>query len=71
MTAKEFEKVLTNCGIDFSIWGYEGIINIVSTYCSMEAKEYEKKNKKALVELYNDRAHKTYEYLESIGYYNV
>lgn len=70
MTANEFKKVLTNSNIDFSVWGYEGILNIVSSYCSKMETEYRKKGENAMADLYKDKADKTYEYLESIGYYN-
>lgn len=41
MTAKEFVNVLTESGLDFEVYGYEGVLNMLSIYLSHEADEYE------------------------------
>lgn len=35
MKAEEFEKIMSDCGYDFEVFGYEGILN----YISILAKE--------------------------------
>lgn len=29
VTNKEFKEILTACGMDFDVWGYDGVINLL------------------------------------------
>ena len=77
MTAKEFKKVLEVAGMDFDIWGYEGILNIVSIHLERSAKDemirYKNtgdKGWKACAESDRKKSDSIYESLKSKGYYN-
>ena len=70
MTAQEFKKVATDIGLDFDIYGYEGILNELSIYARAYSFEELAKGHKALA----DRAMKItdgiYRALDNRGYYD-
>ena len=68
LTNKEFKSILTECGIDFDIWGYEGILNYVIRCLYNDAKQEIEKGFIASAELDRERANKLYDILEQRGY---
>ena len=77
MTAKEFKEILTDAGMDFSIWGYEGIINVLSLYYRHESQRYmdeyletHDRGAKACMTIEYEKADRMYKALEERGYYN-
>lgn len=69
LTAKEFKQILTDAGIDFDIFGYEGILNLVSMCYDFKAEAHEKEGCTVLQQMEEERAHKIYNALYKIGYY--
>ena len=67
MTAKEFKEILTESGTDFDLYGFEGILNELSIYNEMMAKEYEGEAPELV---YKKISNKIYKALEKRGYYN-
>lgn len=39
MNCREFKDILNNAGIDFGIFGYDGIINIIISYYDGQAEK--------------------------------
>ena len=70
MNSKEFEETLTNAGIDFNCFGYEGILNLISLYCDKEYERYKENGLIKAAEFEKERSHKIYEELKKRGYYN-
>ena len=70
MTNKEFKKILKDAGMDFSVYGYEGILNKLSILSDYARKEYEKKGNKVLAKLEYDTGKVIYEALKNRGYYD-
>ena len=70
MTLKEFKEAFEKAGFNFSIWGYEGILNLISCLESRYAKEYEAKGKDMLDEMSRERAVILHQILNDRGYYN-
>lgn len=66
MTAKEFKQIFNDAGMDFKIWGYEGILNeiaIAQTSLANETKH------DALKEMYQSRSQFIYNALKERGHY--
>ena len=68
MNSKEFKKVLTDAGLNFEIFGYEGILNLISIYLHLDAQQ--KHEGSALAEYEEENSDKIYKYLQNRGYYN-
>ena len=67
MTAKEFKEILTESGVDFEIFGFDGILNELSIYNEMMAKKYAG----TCVEMaYKNISNKIFKELEKRGYYS-
>lgn len=43
MTAKEFKKIFNESGYSFEIWGWEGILNMLSIYHQLESDRSKEK----------------------------
>ena len=69
LTNKEFKAILNDCGINFEIWGYEGILNYVIRCLYNDAKQDIEKGFTTLAESDRERANKLYDILEKRGYY--
>ena len=67
MTAKEFKEILTESGVNFDLYGFEGILNELSIYNEMMAKEYEGKTPEIV---YKKISYKIFKALEKRGYYS-
>ena len=37
ITAKEFKEILAKADLDFEVFGYEGILNMISQACQVQA----------------------------------
>lgn len=69
MTAKEFKAVLDNAGLDFGIYGYEGILNLVSIALDAQAEDMKANGRDAGAKGFKDSADKIYDELFKRGYY--
>ena len=69
LTNKEFKTFLTESGIDFDIWGYEGILNYVIRCLYHDYREETEKGFTVSAELDRERANKLFDILEKRGYY--
>lgn len=67
MTEKEFIAAFENAGFDFSVWGYEGILNQIS---SLYYRYAEEAKSKLMRDFYGKKANKLHNLLEERGYYN-
>lgn len=67
MTEKEFIAAFESAGFDFSVWGYEGILNQISSLYYRYAEETESK---FMRDFYREKANKLHNILEERGYYN-
>ena len=67
ITAKEFKEILTDSGVNFEIFGFEGILNELTIYNEMMAKKYEGRTPE---KAYKNISNKIYEALEKRGYYD-
>lgn len=70
MTAKEFWEVLEGAGYNKSVWGYEGILNIISIHESNAEKEDRQRGLNSIADASRERADYIYNYLTDRGYYN-
>lgn len=81
MTSEEFIQILNDSGLDFEVFGYEGILNMLSMYLTNEAVNYEtraifegqKGNDNGgllgLMKKYDNGGSVIYHALENRGYY--
>ena len=69
MTKKEFMGVLEKAGLHFDVYGYEGILNILSLYSDYESKAYENRCP-VLAKMYSRYADIIYNELQARGYYD-
>ena len=81
MTAEEFIQILNESDIDFEIYGYEGILNMLSIYSTYEADKYEthamletenenvRRGILGVKKLYDNRAYVLHDALAKRGYY--
>lgn len=68
MTLKEFKEVLKEAEIDLDIWGYEGILNIISGYYMHEVKE--EKSMGINPKFTERKAYAIYDILTERGFYD-
>lgn len=69
MTATEFKKALTDAGIDFETWGWEGVLNLISICERYNAKDYASRDLNAIAKSAQEHADNIYHYLKGRGYY--
>lgn len=67
MTEKEFIAAFERAGFNFNVWGYEGVLNQIS---SLYFRYAEETKSKVLKELYSKRANVLHDILEQRGAYN-
>ena len=70
MTNREFKKILKDAGMDFSVYGYEGILNKLSILSDYERRDYKEKGNEVLAKLEYDSGEVIYEALKNRGYYD-
>ena len=66
MTLKEFKQIFNDAGMNFDIWGYEGILNEIAI--AQNAMAEETKND-VLKEMYQSRSEFIYNSLKERGHY--
>ena len=66
MTFKEFKQIFNDAGMDFDIWGYEGILNEISIAQNAMAEETEHD---VLKEMYYNRSRFIHTKLKERGHY--
>lgn len=66
MTLKEFKQIFNDAGMDFDIWGYEGILNLL-----MIAEQHLEQETESdlLKKMHKDRGMYIYNSLKERGYY--
>lgn len=67
MTEKEFIAAFESAGFVFDIWGYEGILNQISSLYYIKAEETKSK---VMRDFYIEKANILHNLLEERGYYN-
>lgn len=70
MTTKEFKQAFNECGYDFEIWGWDGILNMIACYASLEEERQLKRGCDSLAKHEGKRREKIHAYLESRGFYD-
>lgn len=77
MYVKDFVEALDKVGFDFKIWGFEGILNILSMYSRLQADNYLKLadecpeiDYRSLAKWELCRSNKIYDLLEERGYFD-
>ena len=68
-TAKEFKEIMTDCGLKFEIYGYEGILNHIALLADEAAKTYYSKSRNGLAADAEDMFGTIYTALKERGYY--
>ena len=71
MTAWEFKKVLSDVGLDFNIYGYEGILNELSLACRAYSSEQLAGGHKNTAEWLMEITDGIYKALDRRGYYDM
>ena len=71
MTMKEFKEALTIGGLDFEIWGWEGILNELVLAQQHIADNEEKLGCKNISEQRRNSAEKLIAFLDARGYYEA
>lgn len=66
MTLKEFKQIFNDAGLDFNIWGYEGILNEIAIAQNAMAEETKHD---VLKEMYQSRSEFIYNSLKERGHY--
>lgn len=71
MTAKKFWEVLEGAGYDKEIWGYEGILNIISIHETQKEREALKVGFDAAASESRRRADYIYDALDELDFYKA
>ena len=71
ITAREFKQILTGVGLDFEIYGYEGILNELSLACRAYSFEQLASGHKNTAERLMDITDGIYRALDNHGYYDM
>lgn len=66
MTLKEFKQIFNDAGMDFDIWGYEGILNLLMI---AELHLEQETESDLLKKMHEDRGRYIYNSLKERGYY--
>ena len=69
MNEEEFKEALTLAGVDFDIYGYEGILNALSMFYDHEAEKYFSRGLEVIGVDKKKIANKLYGTLCTLGYY--
>lgn len=69
VNSKEFKEVLTDSGLNFDIFGYDGILNLISIYLEMDSVKYIETSPE-FAEYEHNNSDKIYHYLKDRGYYD-
>ena len=71
MTQKEFKQAFNECGYNFDIWGWDGILNMIACYATREEEYQIARGCETLAQVEADRRKKIHDYLDKRGYYNI
>ena len=69
MTLKEFKEIFNECGHNFEVWGYEGILNLIAIADYQDAKDMEKEGLMAGAKALRSKANYITNVLEERGYF--
>ena len=70
MTCKEFKQAFNECGYDFEIWGWDGILNMLACYATREEEYQLSIGNDVLAGVETERRHKIHDYLDARGYFD-
>ena len=70
MTAKEFKEALNTAGVNFDVFGFEGILNTLSIKYAKDSEEYSYKGLKAAAAGTYEQSKILYNILNERGYYD-
>lgn len=70
MTVKEFKEALNTAGVDFDVYGFDGILNTLSIKYAYDSEEYSIKGLKAAATNTYEIFKKLYDILNERGYYD-
>ena len=70
MTKKKFLEVFEAAGFDFDVWGWEGILNMISCHESYSADLAERDGFLAAAKGNRERADYIFDVLKDLGYYD-
>lgn len=71
MTCKEFKQAFDECGYSFDIWGWDGILNMIACYATLESERQEQRGCLTLAKCEDERRKKIHDYLDNRGYYKI
>lgn len=70
MTQKEFKEIFEKAGFTFDLWGWEGILNMISGYNQILAEECFKNGANSAGQRQKKQSDIIFAELEARGYYN-
>ena len=70
ITTKEFKQILNDSGINFEVFKWEGILNMISGYHEIIAKEARERGSLSVAKMDKDISDKIYTVLKSRGFYD-
>lgn len=70
MTQKEFKAVLEKVGMNFEVWGWEGILNMISGYNEFLSEEAIKMGSENVYRHEKNIADAIFDELDKRGYYD-
>ena len=70
MTTKEFKDAFEKSGYNFEIFGWEGILNMLSSYEDFMAKQEQERGYDKLAQYAKKRADALFDILNERGYYD-
>lgn len=71
MTLKEFKQIFADAGFDMEIWGYEGILNMISGYTRHLADNAKALGCETAYDRQREQAQKIFDALYERGYYDI
>lgn len=71
MTQKEFKEILEQAGISLEVYGWDGILNLISMVKNYQAEEYKAKGQTTLSDMTMEESDTIYRALLSRGYYEL
>lgn len=70
LTLKQFNEALNEAGMDPEIYDLAGILSDLSLYMAHESEAMRAEGHEARAEIYWERSHRIYNYLDRLGYYD-
>ena len=69
MTNKEFKEILNKAGMDFDVYGYEGILNMIAQCKRHYSEKHQEEGFEAISKMYLNQATYIHDELASRDYY--